>query len=394
MQLLGFALSNLVGGVIVLLGVQTALNVRSFVGSDDGVFSSNYIVLTKPVSTVSTFGSLLGVKSGFSEEEIESIAALPSVERVGTFERAQCEVSAYITVGDVSMSTDMFLESVPDEFIDVNLLQWDDETTCWTASVDDRSVPVIVPRNYLNLYNYGFAASRDLPLLSEGLMTSFPFELQLDSRLTGQSRVYEACVIGFSNRINTILVPRDFLQEVNQTLGDGEQTASSRLIIETNRTSSAEDLLALLEQKGYSIEGDPDSLRTQTLLHIIILIIIAIGLIISLLSFYLLSISISLLTERNKEKFQNLYVLGFPLRSIAMPYRVLVLSLDVLVWTVSLLIGLRLYQLMSAKMLWVSPAFVPLSSAWMIVLALALMLLFMLLHYGLISRSIRRQLPR
>lgn len=60
----------------------------------------------------------------------------------------------------IHLSTEMFFESVPDEYVDVNLDKWlfDKET---------RVIPIIIPRNYLNLYNFGFAQSRSLPKLSE-----------------------------------------------------------------------------------------------------------------------------------------------------------------------------------------------------------------------------------
>ena len=44
------------------------------------------------------------------------------------------------------MSTDMFFESVPDEFVDVKLDKW-------SFNPASDIVPIIIPRNYLNLYN-------------------------------------------------------------------------------------------------------------------------------------------------------------------------------------------------------------------------------------------------
>ena len=56
----------------------------------------------------------------------------------------------------IHLSTDMFFESVPDEFVDIKLDKWHfDEST--------HTIPIIIPRNYLNLYNFGFAQSRSLP---------------------------------------------------------------------------------------------------------------------------------------------------------------------------------------------------------------------------------------
>ena len=46
----------------------------------------------------------------------------------------------------IHLSTAMFFESVPDEFVDIKLDKWHfDEAT--------HTIPIIIPRNYLNLYN-------------------------------------------------------------------------------------------------------------------------------------------------------------------------------------------------------------------------------------------------
>ena len=68
---------------------------------------------------------------------------------------------------------------------------------------------IIIPRNYLNLYNFGFAQSRSLPQLSEGVMGM----VNLDIRITGVGRTenFKGKIVGFSNRLNTILVPETFM---------------------------------------------------------------------------------------------------------------------------------------------------------------------------------------
>ena len=54
----------------------------------------------------------------------------------------------------MNMSTAMFFAIVPDAFVDV-------VSDKWTFIPGTATVPIILPRNYLNLYNYGFARSRN-----------------------------------------------------------------------------------------------------------------------------------------------------------------------------------------------------------------------------------------
>ena len=47
-------------------------------------------------------------------------------------------------------SSEIFFESVPDGFLDVTLEQWK-----WSEG--DTTVPIVLPRSYINMYNFTFA---------------------------------------------------------------------------------------------------------------------------------------------------------------------------------------------------------------------------------------------
>ena len=87
---------------------------------------------------------------------------------------SQFKVSAGLGMEQVGlkMSTDLFFESVPDAYVDVNSEQW-------YFDFEEPVVPIIIPRNYLNLYNFGFAQSRSLPQLSEGVMGLLNLEIRI-----------------------------------------------------------------------------------------------------------------------------------------------------------------------------------------------------------------------
>lgn len=125
---------------------------------------------------MSTLGSFVGKSKTFSEQDIAEISEQPFTKGVGAFMPSQFKVSAGMGMENVGlhMSTAMFFESVPDEYVDVNLDKWEFDE-------NERVVPIIIPRNYLNLYNFGFAQSRSLPQLSEGVMGM----VNLDIRITG-----------------------------------------------------------------------------------------------------------------------------------------------------------------------------------------------------------------
>ena len=56
-----------------------------------------------------------------------------------------------------------------------------------------------------------------------------------------------------------------------------------------------------------------------------------IGLVISILSFYILMLSIYLLVQKNSSKLENLLLIGYSPANVAKPYQVLTMSLNLVV---------------------------------------------------------------
>lgn len=325
-QLVGFFLANLCGMVIVLLSVQFYKDVLPVFTQGDSFMKKDYVIVSKKVSTL---GSLVSKGATFSKTDIAEMQEQPFAKKTGAFTPAQFEVSAGMGMAGMQLSTAMFFESVPDEFVDVRL-------EGWTYREGQDEIPIIIPRNYLNLYNFGFAQSRNLPQLSEGVMGM----MTLDIRLSGQGRTEQmkGRIVGFSNRLNTILVPQAFMDWANVTFGKGEENAPSRLIVEVD--NPADDRIAkYFKDKGYDTEGDKlDAGKTTWFLKMIVGIVLSVGLIISVLSFYLLMLSIYLLLQKNTKKMENLLLIGFSPAAVARPYQVLTVALNATVAVIGILV--------------------------------------------------------
>ena len=76
-------------------------------------------------------------------------------------------------------------------------------------------------------------------------------------------------------------------------------------------------------------------------------IVVGVGSVITLLSFFILLLSISLLMEKNRDKLHSLLMLGYPLRTVAAPYCRLVVwaSLGAMILAVVSTLLLRGYYL-------------------------------------------------
>lgn len=134
---------------------------------------------------------------------------------------------------------------MPDRFLDVGAENWD-------YKAGDRDIPIIIPRNYLNLYNYGFARSQGLPQISEGIFRRVSLGIEIAGN--GHREQFRGRIVGLSNRLNTILVPDAFIRWSNGRFGSGAAKQPARIIVETDRPVDAA-VTDYLARKGYEAEG-------------------------------------------------------------------------------------------------------------------------------------------
>ncbi len=331
-QLAGFFFANLCGMVIVLLSIQFYQDVAPVFTEGDSFMKKDYIIVSKKVSTL---GSFVGKSSTFSNAEIEEIEEQPFTRGVGEFTPSQFKVSTGVGMEQLglNLSTAMFFESVPDKYVDTSLEGWQFEP-------GQEEIPIIIPRNYLNLYNFGFAQSRNLPHISEGVINM----VNLEVRISGGGRMdtYKGRIAGFSNRLNTILVPESFMAWANTHYGEnGIRKDPSRLIVEVNNPTD-ERIAQFFRERGYDTEDDKlDAGKTTWFLKVIVGIVLSVGLLISALSFYILMLSIYLLLQKNTTKLENLLLIGYGPNRVAFPYQSLTVLLNAVVLVLS--VGIVLY---------------------------------------------------
>lgn len=309
----GFVVSNFIGLAIVMTGLCFYFDARTIWESDDSFVKNDYLVINKKVTSANTFGD---ASTSFTRSEIDSLSAQPWARRVGEFTSSDYRVSASVTSEGRGMSTSMFFESIPDSFVDV-------ATAEWHYREGSREVPIIISKDYLTLYNFGFAGSAGLPQMSEGVMGSIPLQLTLRSDDGSRTGEYTGRVVGYSNRLNTILVPQKFMEQSNLEYGSGEVHSPSRVILDV---SSPGDIAIdrYLKSHGLEVAGDKSSSRASFLLKVVTGIVLAIGIIITLLSLFILLLSVSLIMEKNREKLHGLLMLGIERKVVGRPYIMLI----------------------------------------------------------------------
>lgn len=316
-QLVGFSLAGLVGMTVVLGALQAYRDIRPIVDRPDSFLRGDYLVLSKRVNALNTLG--LG-SSDFTPGELDDLRAQPFVREVGALTPADYRITGSVGMGGVNLSTYLFFESVPDRFLDV-------EAADWNYEPGSRDIPIIIPRNYVNLYNYGFAPSQGLPQISEGIFRRV--SLGIDIAGNGRSEQFRGRIVGLSNRLNTILVPDAFIRWSNERFGTrtGERHPA-RVIVETDRPVDAA-VSEYLARKGYEAEGDRrNDGKATRFLQLAASGVAGVGLAFSGMSFYILLLSIFLLLQKNSDKLENLLLLGYAPARVARPYRLLTFGLN------------------------------------------------------------------
>lgn len=323
-QILGYALANLVGLSIIMTALQFYADANSVINGEEKLVASDYIIVSKSVSPLG------GGNLEFSEAEIDEIASQPWATDLAQFTSSQYNVNASIDMAGRGMSTSLFFESVPDRFIDLSKSSW--------KYVDgDENVPIILPKDYLSLYNFGFASSHGLPTISEEMIGLIPIRLSLSGN--GIQKYFSGHIIGFSSRINTILVPEKFINYTNSIFAESN-TAPSRIIIEVSNPGDPAVNTFLSEHNYDTGAGNNDNSRLNFFLTMITGIVITIGGIISLLSLFILLLSLHLLLQKNYDKIHSLMMLGYKPGYISRVYRKIVITTNVTVLLLATVISI------------------------------------------------------
>lgn len=324
-QLLGFILSNFAGLAIVILGLQFFEDAKPIWQDEDSFIRKDYLVINKRVTGANTIGE----PSTFTPEQIAEIEAQPWVRKVGRFTAADYRLTASLQqAGGHAMRTALFLEAIPGDFIDV-------ADRNWGYTPGDKTVPVIISKDYLSLYNFGFAGTVGMPQFSEQTISAVPLVLHIRPDNGKPDFEVTANIAGFSNRLNTILVPQEFMDWSNAEFSTHAGTPDpSRLIIDVSSPGDVK-INDFMSEHNYEIAGDKAGSTASFLVNVITGVALAVGALITVLSFFILLLSISLLMQKNRDKIHSLIMLGVDLRAISGVYIRLVVAINLLAYALA-----------------------------------------------------------
>jgi len=283
---------------LLLIAIQAHTNFNQLLyGKQNQNESADFLVVNKKITN-----AMMGNadKSMFTPEELQKIKQQPFVEAAGYITSSQFKVTA-AAPGDLQFYTDMFFESVPDSFIDVKNREWQ-----WQEG--DATIPIILPNDFLNLYNFGFALSQDLPQVSQETVKNLPVKITVSRGLL--SSQFTGHIVRFSDRISSFLVPAAFMEWANGRYGNGKAAAPSRVVIKTSDPSNPA-LVKFLDDNGYTTNQDKIKYsKTKLIVQTIVSVIGFFGIVLLLFALLVFSMFIQLIIASCKKEIQLLVMLG------------------------------------------------------------------------------------
>jgi len=358
-----------IGLWIILTTWQLKFDFKDINDSGDETF----ITINKQVSFLNT----MGVKSTFSEEELSILRSKKEIVQIAPFLGNNFKVRA--NSSRLGFSSEFFFESLPDNFLK-------DLPSDYEWEIGDQTIPIIIPRQYISLYNFGFAPAQGLPQVSADLIQRFGFDIEIRGRITQAS--FKGKIVGVTDQANTILVPQDFLVWANDRFAGNQSTEASRIAI----LCDASDQVAvkkMLESDEYEINSNQLVNEKSTLiLNLLLVGILLIGVIILLLAIILVYQSLQQLISSNQQNIKRLFQLG---KSIT-PVKNHFLSSGMTQVNIGFVLGMVCF-LISAYLLksWITLQGIPLNKHphWSIyVLIIVLFLLIQLLLKSRIKKQI------
>lgn len=213
-----------IGLTIAMLLILSATQIQAdynelLYGKNNRDSIANFLVINKIIDGNKQENTL-------SNGDMQSLKQQSFVEEMGQLSASRFKVSAQSPSERFPFYTDLFFESVPDQFIDV-------QSKDWTWQQGSTLIPMIIPNQFLDLFNFGFAPSQNLMQLTQSMVMSLPVIININSN--GQVIRFTGKVVGFSDRISSVLVPQNFLEWANTQFGTRTaDSKTSRVVIRTN----------------------------------------------------------------------------------------------------------------------------------------------------------------
>ena len=290
----------IIGMSVALLLILSAVQIQ--IDYDDLLYSktnqdsiANFLVVNKILNN-KTYGT-----ATFKEEDLNKLKQQNFIEDVGILTPSRFKASIQSYSDRFPFYTDISFESVPAAFIDVNSKDWK-----WKEG--DNFIPMIAPNMFLDIYNFQFSLSQNLPQLTQDIVKMIVFKVNINTDKGSVS--FNGKIVGFSDRISSLLVPQEFNDWANQHFSNTQNAKPSRVVIRTKDPGNPA-LVEYLKDNGLTTDADKTRFsKYRQIVNAIVNVSWITGAVMLLFALLVFTLFIQLTIASCKEEIQLLITLG------------------------------------------------------------------------------------
>ena len=291
-----------IGVLLLLVSMQMFINIQQLLKENSPRKNGyDFISISKSITNEN-----MGKDNSFTDADLTKLRTYPGIDAISPLISNQFRVRA--TAGDViPFSTDLFLESIDNGFIDTL-------PPSFTWQPGQPVVPIIFSSDFLEIYNV-FAPAQGLPQLSEKTLSSVNIILECSG--PGGTLNFRGNIVALSDRINSLLVPKSFMNWGNLHFTGDTTARVSRVYIKTKDANDPK-LLSFLDQQDYHLNKDKVKFgRVKSILQNIVSALGVFGILVIVMALMLFSFYLQLMIARSKDNLRLLLTLGYSPRWLA-----------------------------------------------------------------------------
>ncbi|MEP6597178.1 MAG: hypothetical protein ABJA71_14590 [Ginsengibacter sp.] len=285
-----------IGVLLLLVSMQMFINIQQLLKENNPRKNGyDFISISKTITNEN-----MGSDNTFNDSDLISLQSRQEIEGISPLVANQFRVKA--SAGNIiPFSTDLFLESVDNDFIDTV-----PPTFIWHPG--QTTVPIIFSSDFLEMYNV-FAPAQDLPQLSDKTISSVNIILECYGRDGVQN--FTGNIVALSDRINSVIVPKTFLTWSNLHFSGISKVRPSRVFIKTKDANNPQ-LLTYLDSQNYHLNKDKTKFgRVKRILQNIVSALAVFGVLVIGLALMLFSFYLQLMIAKSNDNLQLLLTLGY-----------------------------------------------------------------------------------
>ena len=302
-QLLIAIIGAFLGITFLITSIHFLIRINEF-GEGNDILGPNTIIVQKRVSNSSSLGL---TKTDFSYKEIEKMKAKPFISDVQPVITNSFDVSFQTDDELVPyFRSDIFIQTVDPNFLDISPQNW-----TWEKGND--FVPIIMPRDFLIMLNT-FMSANGIPQVSDDLAMEIKFKFTLKN---GSTKEYvNVKIIGFTNTVSSILVPKSFMEYGNTHYSNGKEQLITQVMI-SGEESEFGLIEEMLNEKGLNTKDSQMVVgRLKSIVGTLFMVVLGISIIAVFLSGLVLIQYLQLLMTKNAYEVRTLLRLGYQPKKI------------------------------------------------------------------------------